>query len=429
MKINEATFDVSQIDKNDIGMMPLEAYLRQQNSSDKFHSEDSYDFDLDRLNRDIFTTTTRIYNNGKELSMKQTDAGSKIYYENKLIGVLIGDVLYVKKHGPHRFTNTYYNWRTDENIKFKDIKIVKYFDELLQQLDSVTKRNIKEHPVVLQRFINGGEPFTIRTTKTLDKKNSGETIIILNEENMIVAMAADEWGATLLQVAKEYRGRGFGELIGKVWYHYNPDYRSGGYSPQGYANAKKLWKNRVKELIAAGAYSEMIKKGILTKEQVQEIIKQVGKTQKKVIPTKQKDGEPEVLVYIEDSSFIIYDKKFFDDQSEKYIYGYGFIRDLPNGDLYPYRVEWEPRYKKLASLMIFAIEREPLEIEHGAADFMDNVEEYPEIKKIGTKATVGPRVRQMAKDFSQYERAYRSSKDPYDEIKYTLIEMANGKWD
>jgi len=37
--------------------------------------------------------------------------------------------------------------------------------------------------------------------------------------------------------------------------------------------------------------------------------------------------------------------------------------------------------------------------------------------------------RQMFKDLSQYEKAYRSKNDQYDQIYYTLVEMANGKWD
>lgn len=132
---------------------------------------------------------------------------------------------------------------------------------------------------------------------------------------------------------------------------------------------------------------------------------------------------------VDDVQFIIYDKKFYDDQTNDYIYGFGFIRDLPNGDLYPYRVEWEPKFKKLATLLVFTLDKEPLEIDHGAADFLDDVEQYPEIKKKGSKATVGPTVRKMAKDLARYEEAYRYARDKYDEIKYMLMDMANSKWD
>lgn len=428
MKITEATFDVDKIEKNDIGLMTLKMYLQHKNQSDKYHPSDAYDFDLEKLNRDNFTTSQMIWMGNDKFTLKSSDKGSKILKGDELVGIIIGDTLFKKKQSRYNIEPKFYLWRDEKNVKLDNVIIVKYFEDILAKIDDVAYKNISEHPVVLRRFINGGEQLTIRTTKTLTK-NSGETIVILNEEGQIVSMAADEWGATLLTVAKEYRGRGLGEIIGKVWYHFNPDYTSGGYTPQGRANAIKLWKNRVRELIASGVYSELVKRGRISLDQVREIVKQVGKTEKKVIPTKQKKPDPEILVMVDDVQFIIYDKKFYDDQKSEYIYGFGFIRDLPNGDLYPYRVEWEPKFKKLATMLVFTLDKEPLEIDHSAADFLDDFEQYPEIKKKGSKATVGPNVRKMAKDLARYEEAYRYTRDKYDEIKYMLMDMANSKWD
>lgn len=207
-----------------------------------------------------------------KFTLKSSDKGSKILKGDELVGIIIGDTLFKKKHSRYNIEPKFYLWRDEKNVKLDNVIIVKYFEDILAKIDDVAYKNISEHPVVLRRFINGGEQLTIRTTKT-PTKNSGETIVILNEEGQIVSMAADEWGATLLTVAKEYRGRGLGEVIGKVWYHFNPDYTSGGYTPQGRANAIKLWKNRVRELIASGAYSELVKRGRISLDQVREIVK------------------------------------------------------------------------------------------------------------------------------------------------------------
>lgn len=77
---------------------------------------------------------------------------------------------------------------------------------------------------------------------------------------------------TLLTVAQEYRGKGLGQKIGKIWYKINPSFLSGGFTQAGLNNATRMYFERVREAIESGWYSKWIKDGQISKEKVKEII-------------------------------------------------------------------------------------------------------------------------------------------------------------
>ena len=122
----------------------------------------------------------------------------------------------------------------------------------------------------------------------------------------------------------------------------------------GQNNAVKIWANRVRTFMANGWYSDMVRNGELTKERVKEIISKLPK--KKPINKKELDNRPaEPLLYSDlDNSFILYDKKFYENQDEKYIYAFGFLRDSAKKS-YVFTLDYDKPYEKIATYIIFQI--------------------------------------------------------------------------
>lgn len=118
----------------------------------------------------------------------------------------------------------------------------------------------------------------------------------MNNQGYVVAQASNEWGATLLTVAQEYRNKGLGKKIANIWYKYNPDYLSGGFTQAGLQNAKKFYFSRIREAIQSGWYKDWIKDGIISKDKVKEIISSLPSKSKKSDVVNQED-KPQPLFY------------------------------------------------------------------------------------------------------------------------------------
>jgi hypothetical protein len=298
----------------------------------------------------------------------------------------------------------------------------------MKLIDDVVKRNMEYYPSVLKRFMLGGEQFTIRTETDLPySKNVGATIVILNQDGYMVAQASDEWGATLLVVAQEYRGKNLGTIIGKIWYDLNPSYLSGGFTVSGSRNAVKIWQEHVRDYLASGKYSKLVKDGTITKEKVKEILHSANLKPKQKIET-ETPSKPDILIYVDlDGVFVIYDKKFYEDQSEKYIYGHGFLRDT--GDkFYVFSIDYEPAYKKMATMVIFHIARHEgikLYTKVPPSDVLEL--EYPEIVQKNDYAWLKKPIINVL-EIKKHEEQYRKKHDQYDEVFYSLLEIANSKW-
>jgi hypothetical protein len=91
-------------------------------------------------------------------------------------------------------------------------------------------------------------------------------------EGKEIGFISDEWGATLVVVAKEYKGNGIGKLLTYLFRKKHPDRESGGFSEAGYKNIINIHREFVKEYLRNGVYSHLVKKGELTKERAKEII-------------------------------------------------------------------------------------------------------------------------------------------------------------
>lgn len=273
-------------------------------------------------------------------------------------------------------------------------------------------------------------------------KDKGITIVILNDQGQVVASATDEWGATLTVVAREYRGKGLGGIILKVWYKWNPSFKSGGFTPQGERAALQVWEDRVREFIERGWYSALVKRGDITKEGVQKILAGLG-GRKKPVPSEKPEGEKEkrgaTLIYGDYPTFVVYNSKFLEKQSKKYIHGYGFFRDSEPVGTFLYTIDYDREHRKLVTAVALHMAREAGDRIYVGEGYGDTVE-LGDINSFWALEAAGAKVKKEG-DYVYLTRAVpnfrykiriekerRKAKDRYGEIESLLLEKAESKW-
>lgn len=432
MQINEVTTPIN-LKKNEIGLMTKDEFIKFRNPDGKHHSSDAYDFTILSLNRDYSLSTREIrqsyYSRMSFNKVVSNKNGAILYDDNIIVGIVAGDILYYND----RMDNPKEARYEDENIKLSPSKFkrVKYISDYIPLVSNVAKTTRDEHPVLLNRFLLKDKYFEIRTEVKPYEENSGKTIIILNDVGEIVAMAADEWGATLFSVAQEYRGFGLGKRIGKVWDDFNPDYKSGGFTASGEQNAISIWEDRVREFLANGWYTELVKTGKITKEKLKQILSDLSPKRKKPETPVTKNKEKSFLIHVEDNytGFILYDKAFFEEQDKKYVYGFGFLRG-PEDKTHFFKLDYDRQFQKMTTYIALQLAKEygvPLYVAEKPSDILelDNIDnlkfegDYVELTKDLIDLDAASRV----------DKAYRAKYDQYDEIYYQLQEIANSKWD
>ena len=85
----------------------------------------------------------------------------------------------------------------------------------------------------------------------------------------------------MVSTAKEYRGFGFGTLLGKLFRERHPDKDTGGTTYAGSKQVKRIWDNFVREAMASGMYTQLVKQGKITKDRVKEIVKDLDERKTK----------------------------------------------------------------------------------------------------------------------------------------------------
>lgn len=206
------------------------------------------------------------------------------------------------------------------------------YDVGLEELNSYF--DITEFPKIIKRAMVNGLPFEFRLEldknkytkerigseivyfsdeeiKTLGYPKYTYSIAVVNEDGQRVASLQDEWGSVLIMTAREYRGFGFGKVLGKMAYTIQPDKPSGGFTPAGFRMFKAIYREFVSDALRSGRYRELIKNNMLTYEKVKEIIASANLEYKPVIKRELSSRDPrDWFLYGTDSSFILYDKKF-----------------------------------------------------------------------------------------------------------------------
>ena len=429
--LNAATTPLPKsLPKEEIGLMTLEEFLDFRNPGGKWHSSDVYDSNLDKFNKDWrWVHRGRRNTRGGQIDIWQHDQKKdsfKFLKDGEIIAIVHKGTLYHPRTQLLPYIPRYYLVLDEvRDIKIDRTKEVKYLSEIMPLISSAAKRHVREYPHLQQRIKVQGDYYEVRT-EDQPSPNSGTTIAILNSEGQMVARASNEWGATLLQVAKEYRRKGLGKILGKFWYKWNPNFTSGGFTDKGQANATAMWRDRVREFLSRGWYSELLRQRKISKSRIKEILKELGERVK--FPPKPPEPKKEVLVLIDGPSFLIYDKAFFEDQDEKYIYGFGFFRDAPLVGSFLYTIDYEKPFQKLATSIALQMARnnqEKIYIGQGYGDVLEL--KGVDVEQDGDYVYLTKDILDLV-PLMNYEKRVRRNHDRYDEKYNRLLEMAHSKW-
>jgi hypothetical protein len=422
------------------GLLTVDAFIDLRNPGGKYHHSDAYDFDLRKLNPQLKYVGERPQQRFDEpvftlqRGLKDTDF-AVFNADDKLIGVLHDGTLYEDYHHPVPQDHYRIDRNKYINLPVKRVEAVKYPERYLPLILDAKAYNHAKFPLVLQRFSRKGEAFELRA-EAPPRRNHLDTLAILNADGLVVAKGMNEWGATLLVTAREYRSKGLGKVLADVWYDYNPESVSGGFTYAGEANARATWAKRVREFLARGWYAELVKQGRLTATQVRRITDGLGRMKREESPLpRPKEAEaapPPPVVYVDEDNvgFVVYDPRFLVEQDEKYLLGYGFFREASGVGTFLYRIEHEPAYRELATRVALQLARENKDKIYVGGKPADKVE-WQGIS--GVKQTKGylTTTRAVLPDLRQrvtVERLLRKKFDRYDEIKYRLLEMVESKW-
>jgi len=425
----------SSFPKTEIGLMTKEEFLHFRNPHEKSHGSDSYDFDLFHLNRDYPQSVGTLGSGGDKLEVEKLSGGFRLVDgDGKVVAVVHdGTAYYEDPRVKRRIPSSIEHRGVPTDLGLTSYKQVKYLSEVAPLISPIAKKNEAAYPVILQHILVKGEPMTVRAEKAI-KEDAGTTLALLNAEGLVVAQASNEWGATLLAVAQEYRGKGLGKILGQFWYDFNPTFESGGFTEAGQRNALALWRDRVHEFSARGWYTALIREGQITYDRVKAILAGVGQRPERPAPVLAPEGVKatgDMLVYTdEDISFVVYDRAFLEEQDEKFIHGFGFFRDSPSVGVFIHTIDYDRPFADLTTRVALQMARDSgaklYDGEGGYHDMME-IEGIPGVVREDGYINV-TRDLVPLKALSQKERRLRKAVDQYDEIKDLLLEMAESKW-
>jgi hypothetical protein len=437
----------SDLAPNDPGLLTVEEYLARQNQQGKYHSAEIWDRTVAEMNaphRVPWDIAPRRWVDRERWAVAELDDHVLVFeHDGEPVAVVRDGTLY---HGA--WTPGDLPWygrypaRGQDSTRFENPEKlpavrVKYPAEHLKPKHP---KALDRYPQVLRRLILGGEPLELRTGTKAQKAELGDSIAVLNADGLIVALASDEWGATLLQVAREYRGRGLGVELGRAWYAEHPRHVSGGYTAAGEKNAVKMWATRVRDFLSRGWYSELVQRGQISAAQVQAILAGLEDQPKTrgVLPEKPTAGKNQVsvsaadlLFYVDPGmSFTIYDRRFLAEPGAYFIYAHGFMRSSDSVGAFFFKLDYAPQFARLATVAALQLARDDgktkLYVGPGYGDIL-------ELDKLDAKAPIRRKgdyiwLLRDALPLAELGRLEaRTRKDPYGQVLATLAEEAEGK--
>ena len=392
----EATRDyVKKI--TDPALYTQEEYYTLINSSGKFHSSDAYRFSIQDLEKDHYTAN---YGKKSHPILLKTIKLNGVYFEFRL-----------KKED--KLDNKYVKVREDGEVVRDEKGMALYYDR--DELEKILEASGKRYEYMIGVF---------------------------TEEDGWIGGSQDEWGAMLIHIADEYRGFGLGPILGKMARELEPEKTSGGMTPAGYSNFQRVHREFVSDYLTSGMYSHLVKTGQITAERAKAIINSSTKNKKYNQRNLNTSNASDWLVYSDNGSIIIYDKKLKDvikDEDafwkNKMIKGMVLIRIHHD---YTRIILLGGESDKIKSyLMTMAA----VEAKHNKTQLVVEPEDVPfidrsqiEVGDLGV--TAGPRshlVNFKGKPFDtnllgQKEKLFRKSFDQYDEFQWEMVGMAEAKY-
>ncbi len=437
-KYFEATTPLN-IKPNDPGILTFKQYHDMRNPENKSHDSDAYVADIYTLNyqfllpRHKTNERIRTYDNMWMIRYDQFTDNSEISIMKKVRNehdTSDGNIVAVYYDGKWIYQ--------PKQVKLDDLKLSekkgryvehKYPERFLEMAlkELAIEKNKSNNYEAFKRMKIAGEYFTFHKQKDYDAIN------VLNSEGIEVATASNEWGTTLIQVADEYKGKGLGAILGELFIN-EYDLPSGGYTAAGYKNSMKIWSKRVGEYIQNGWYSELVKNGKMNINDVKDIIsdyKRLANKQEKVPSiNKSKSTTKDYLLYTDETTFILYDKKFLEVQDEQYIYGYTFLRSTDSELDIVYTFDYDDDdSRKLLSYILLQSQRNNdtgVNVDFAGSDMF----EYDDLKNIEYRDGFVYLTKDVINLYRMktIETKIRGKVDEYNEILYQLQEMAESKY-
>lgn len=385
MKIDEATNPYEK--KNlDPALLTLPEWMKIVNAEGKHHPP-SYDWSIE----------------GKDFSSKRNKSEFPLFLFSKVIN---GLKIEFRANKNDRLKGRYVKWVNDDIVRDENGNAMYYTEDELR---------------------NGAIP------QLLSRPYEYEVGAF--DGDQYIGGVQDEWGAVLLSVADEYRGFGLGPIIGKAYRSLEPEKSSGGFTPAGAANFRKVHREMVRDYLKTGMYGHLVKSGIVTLDRVKEIIASAG------LPDKTKPKPEKNLnfrdtktwrLYHEYGTLILYssglrdvieDNQYF---AEKAIIGVIHVTDKNFvNSLYGVNEKVKSYMLALAGndheQLIVDVEDFPYvdgrfrvlnEKPNRDAGFLSHAIEY-----------VGPRY--PVQEMAALEKRWRKGFDRYDEFYHLLLELAH----
>jgi hypothetical protein len=224
-----------------------------------------------------------------------------------------------KSHSPELYNSSY-----AEELSYKENPNIGY----------------KAYPKLINNIKVNNADFKVKMS---DKGNIG----IFDEDDVRVSVAMDFLGSVLVTTVNEYKGWGFGKIVLREYLKRNPDSDSGGFSPAGYKLTKDYYLSTVKDFLAKGLYSDLVRKGVISKEKVNEILAQLKEEPKKgekaSVDLDFNNKNDVFVMMVGDSDFLVYNRKIipillqdddrYDTHLLKGIFGYVKIAESDRDDL------------------------------------------------------------------------------------------------
>jgi len=259
---------------------------------------------------------------------------------------------------------------------------------------------------------------------------------IFDEDKQAVGLAQLEWNATLISVVGEYKKLGFGKILMDAFESKYPGNDSGGFTPEGISFLKKYHSEKVREYLASGFYSHLIRQGHISKEKVKEIISNLSekKKNKEDLDLDFNKNEDLMLMRYADTDYILYNKKAYDFYQTELENRFDFLKErlikahfrlfyYDHGSDILSRIQffdYDNEYYKniMQSALIYEVLKYDLELKKD--DILKKA--YADINK--EQLIVG-KIPQMI----EQEKTYRNKHDKYEEIENRIVEMAYSKYD
>jgi hypothetical protein len=129
-------------------------------------------------------------------------------------------------------------------------------------------------------------------------------------------------------------------------------------------------------------------------------------------------------------TFLIYDSRFAEDQDEKYVHAYGFLRENDHG-LFYYTFDYDPQYRELATKVALQMVKDQgqwLSTSMSRGSDLMELDDFDDLllkqgQQVMLKSNLLP-----LKQLSSQERKFRKPIDQYEEVITSLLETAESKW-